>query len=86
MERQREKKCFIPKGSKIDKFLEKQFGSTLFSYGEIFAMLLPLILDQFFINFINLLTTAMISSSSQESVSAVSLISPLYMMIPNPPP
>ena len=30
---------------------------------------------------IALLTTAMISSSSQESVSAVSLVSPLYMMI-----
>ena len=44
-------------------------------------MLLPLILDQFFISVINLLTTAMISSSSQESVSAVSLVSPIYMMI-----
>lgn len=44
-------------------------------------MLVPLILDQFFVSVINLLTTAMISSSSQESVSAVSLVSPLYMMI-----
>ena len=44
-------------------------------------MLGPLILDQFFVSVISLLTTAMISSSSQESVSAVSLISPLYMMI-----
>ena len=44
-------------------------------------MLMPLIFDQFFISVIALLTTAMISSSSQESVSAVSLVSPLYMMI-----
>lgn len=44
-------------------------------------MLLPLVLDQFFINFIGVMTTAMISASSQESVSAVSLVSPLYMMI-----
>ena len=44
-------------------------------------MLVPLILDQFFVSVINLLTTAMISSSSQESVSAVSLVSPSYMMI-----
>lgn len=44
-------------------------------------MLVPLIFDQFFISVIALLTTAMISSSSQESVSAVSLVSPLYMMI-----
>jgi putative MATE family efflux protein len=65
----------------MDQFFERQFGSSLFTYGQIFAMLLPLVLDQFFINLIGLLTTAMISSSSQESVSAVSLVSPLYMMI-----
>lgn len=70
----------IKSDSKIDLFLKRQLGSGQFSYGDIFSMLLPLILDQFFINIINLLTTAMISSSSQESVSAVSLVSPLYMM------
>jgi putative MATE family efflux protein len=71
----------IKPGSRVDRFLEQQFGSTLFTYGQIFEMLLPLVLDQFFISFISLLTTAMISSSSQESVSAVSLVSPVYMMI-----
>lgn len=44
-------------------------------------MLLPLIFDQFFVVAIGLLTTAMISSSSQESVVAVSLVSPLCTMI-----
>ena len=44
-------------------------------------MLLPLIMDSFFVMAIGMLTTAMISSSSQESVSAVSLIGPLNMMI-----
>lgn len=72
---------FIPSGSKTDLFFSRHFSSNQFSYGDIFSMLLPLILDQFFINIIGLLTTAMISSSSQESVSAVSLVSPLYMMI-----
>lgn len=71
----------IKSGSRADRFFERQFGSTLFTYGQIFSMLLPLILDQFFVNLIGLLTTAMISSSSQESVSAVSLVGPLYMMI-----
>lgn len=71
----------VKPGSRMDRFLKRQFGSTMFTYGQIFAMLLPLVLDQFFINLIGLLTTAMISSSSQESVSAVSLVSPLYMMI-----
>ena len=60
---------------------DQQLTSKYFSYQEIFAMLMPLIFDQFFISVIALLTTAMISSSSQESVSAVSLVSPLYMMI-----
>jgi len=79
--KRRHKICLIKSGSYADRFLDRQFGSTLFTYGQIFAMLLPLVLDQFFINLIGLLTTAMISSSSQESVSAVSLVSPLYMMI-----
>lgn len=66
---------------RIDSFLKKQFTTPYFTYQQIFSMLGPLIVDQFFISVIGLLTTAMISSSSQESVSAVSLISPLYMMI-----
>lgn len=71
----------LREGSKADQFLSGQLTSKYFSYQEIFAMLMPLIFDQFFISVIALLTTAMISSSSQESVSAVSLVSPLYMMI-----
>ena len=63
----------LREGSKADQFLSGQLTSKYFSYQEIF--------DQFFISVIALLTTAMISSSSQESVSAVSLVSPLYMMI-----
>lgn len=69
----------IKKG--ISKFLEKRLDTQYFTHKEIFSMLVPLILDQFFVSIIGLLTTAMISASSQESVSAVSLVSPLYMMI-----
>lgn len=71
----------IKPGSKLDRFLEKQLGSRQFTYGKIFSMLLPLLLDHYFINGISLLTTAMISSSSQDSVSAISLISPMSTMI-----
>lgn len=77
----RHKMKLLMRGSKVDLFLERQFGSKLFTYKKIFAMLIPLILDQFFINVIGLVTTAMISSSSQESVSAVSMINPLSMII-----
>lgn len=44
-------------------------------------MLFPLILDMFFINLINMLTTSMISSSSQASVAAVSMINPLTTLV-----
>ena len=64
-----------------DCFLNKHFTTKYFTYRQIFAMLLPLILDQFFISIISLLTSAMVSSSSQESVSAVSLVTPVYQMI-----
>ena len=61
-------------------FLKKSLSSNYFTYQQIFEMLVPLIMDQFFVSIIGLLTTAMISSSSQESVSAVSLVSPIYAM------
>ena len=63
-----------------DNFLKKSLSSNYFTYQQIFEMLVPLIMDQFFVSIIGLLTTAMISSSSQESVSAVSLVSPIYAM------
>ena len=66
---------------KTDHYLSGQFGSTMFSHKEIMNMLFPLILDMFFITAINMLTTSMISSSSQESVAAVSMISPIATLV-----
>ena len=68
-------------GNVFSRYLNKQFGSYMFTHRQIFSMLTPLIMDTFFVTLIGMLTTAMISSSSQESVSAVSLVDPLYMMI-----
>lgn len=67
--------------SKLDGLLNAQFSSTMFTWQEIFKMLFPLILDMFFINVINMLTTSMISSSSQASVAAVSMINPITTLI-----
>lgn len=67
--------------SRLGGFLNAQFSSTMFTWQEIFKMLLPLILDMFFINVINMLTTSMISSSSQASVAAVSMINPITTLI-----
>ncbi|MFZ2540129.1 MAG: MATE family efflux transporter [Oscillospiraceae bacterium] len=70
----------IKPGTRADKFLANRYGSSMFSYRQIFAMLGPLILDQFFIYFIGMLTNAMISASSQDSVTAVGLVSPIVML------
>lgn len=67
--------------TKIDNFLNAQFSSTMFTYQEIFKMLFPLILDMFFINAISMLTTSMISSSSEASVAAVSMINPVTTLV-----
>lgn len=66
---------------RVSDVLDGQLGSRFFSWKQILKMLGPLVMDSFFVCLIGVLTTAMISSSSQESVSAVSLVSPLYMMI-----
>lgn len=71
----------IKEGSRLDGYLSKRFSSAYFSYREIFAMLGPLILDQFFIYAIGVLTTAMISSSGQDSVTAVNMVSPVTMLV-----
>ena len=71
---------FSPK-KQLDRFLSKQFSSDMFTYQEIFKMLFPLILDMFFINVISMLTTSMISSSSEASVAAVSMINPVTTLV-----
>ena len=65
---------------KIGKFIDDNYSSHLFSSGKFFGILGPVIIDQFFMFLIAVLTTAMISSSSQDSVSAVSLVSPLVYL------
>lgn len=63
------------------KFLTKQLTTDQFTYNQIIGMLIPLVLDQLFIYAISLLTTSMISSSGQDSVTAVTLVTPINFMI-----
>ena len=67
--------------SQLDRFLNRQFSSEMFTYQEIFKMLLPLVLDGLSINIISMLTTSMISSSSEASVAAVSMINPVTTLV-----
>jgi len=74
------KKPFLA-GSRLDGYLSRQYNSSQFSYKQIFAMLLPLIIDQFFIFFISMLTASLISSSSQAAMAAVALVNPITMIV-----
>lgn len=65
---------------KIGGFLERQFGSSMFTSKEFFKILGPVILDQFFVYFISMVTVSMVSASSQDSVSAVSLVNPIIFL------
>lgn len=69
--------------SRFSRFLERRYGSELFSSSQIFRMLVPLIIDQFFIYLIGMLTNAMISTSSQASVTAVGMVFPVNMVMTN---
>ncbi len=71
----------IPQGSRADRFCGRILSSELFTYRQVFGMLIPLILDQISINLISVLATSMISASSQDSVSAVSLVNPAIMLL-----
>ena len=59
----------------------RQLESEQFTTKQIIGMLIPLILDQLFIYMIGLLTTSMISSSGEDSVTAVSLVTPVVTLI-----
>lgn len=75
-----------PSGVKIvnmkSKSERKSFlGSDLFTQKQVLGMLAPVVLDQLSVYAISLLTTAMISSSGQDSVAAVSLTNPINHML-----
>ncbi len=67
--------------NKSNEEVERRFlTSEQFTTKQVISMLIPLIFDQLFIYLIMLLTTTMISSSGQDSVTAVSLVTPIHHM------
>ena len=62
-------------------WLERQWTSPLFTARQIYSMTVPFILDSLSIMFINMLITALISSSGETSVAAVNLVTPLFSLV-----
>ena len=61
--------------------LEKMLTTDQFSYQEIRNMFLTLTLDQFFIYFISMLSTAMVSSVGEAAIAAVSMVGTINGMV-----
>ncbi|MBQ4899780.1 MULTISPECIES: MATE family efflux transporter [Paenibacillus] len=64
-------------------FLDKYFTGESMDYRQIIALFLPILIDQAFIVGLNLVNTAMISSSGVAAVSAVNMVDSLNIFLIN---
>lgn len=67
----------------MNGFLNKYFSGESMDYRQIFALFLPILIDQAFIVGLNLVNTAMISSSGVGAVSAVNMVDSLNVFLIN---
>lgn len=63
--------------AKTHRFLHKHFSAESMDYRQIIALIIPILIDQAFIVGLNLVNTAMISSSGVAAVSAVNMVDSL---------
>ncbi len=63
------------------RFLDKRLTTSQFEAKQIVALYLPMLLDQFSIFGMNMLSSAMVSASSQDAISAMSLSGTLAFLL-----
>lgn len=68
---------------RMNGMLNKYFSGESMDYRQIFALFLPILIDQAFIIGLNLVNTAMISSSGVAAVSAVNMVDSLNIFLIN---
>ena len=61
----------------VDRLLTRSLSSSVFTWREIFKLMIPGILDNLSITLISMLTTALISKNGETSIAAVSLVGPV---------
>ena len=66
-----------------DGFLTKHFSGDTLDYRQIISIILPLLIDQAFLVCMNLVNTAMISSSGVAAVSAVNMVDSVNIFLVN---
>lgn len=67
----------------VDKYLTRSLSGNVFTWREIFDLMIPGVLDSLSIMFINTLITALISKNGETSVAAVSLMGPVTAVVVN---
>ncbi len=67
--------------SKKERFLNKHLTGHTMDYKQVFAILIPVFVDQAFIVIMALLNTVMVSSSGVAAISAVSMVDSVNMFI-----
>ncbi len=67
--------------NKLEPFLERHLSGDSIDYHKILAIFLPVLVDQAFVFGLNILNTAMISSSGMAAVSAVSMVDSLNIFL-----
>lgn len=65
----------------LSAVLTRYFSGESISYQAVFALLLPVVVDQFFLIGFNFINTAMISSSGQAAISAVNIVGSLNILL-----
>lgn len=67
--------------NKASEWMDRRLSGTVFTWQEIVRLTVPYVLDSISIFLISMLTTALISKNGEESVAAVSLVSPIIGLV-----
>lgn len=66
---------------KMNAWLEDAFTSEYFTYPQLRGMFFTLMVDQFFIIFINMLSTAMVSSTGEAAIAAANMVGSINSIV-----
>ena len=66
---------------KMNAWVEDAFTSELFTYKQLRGMFFTLLVDQFFIVFINMLSTAMVSSTGEAAIAAANMVGSINSIV-----
>ena len=66
---------------KMNAWMEDAFTSDYFTYPQLRGMFFTLMVDQFFIIFINMLSTAMVASTGEAAIAAANMVGSINSIV-----